>query len=69
MSRMSVFVAFVPFCSRLVCSLILEQKKTEETKENPIHFSSVVSRSLVAPTPLARDGRRIIASPNPKSRL
>ena len=43
---------------------------TEENggnKEDPIHVWSMVSRSLVATSPLARDGRCKIASLNPKS--
>ena len=66
---MGCFVAFVPLCSRLVCGPILEQKETKETKKNPIHVSSVVSRSLVAASPLARNAPCKFASIYPKFKL
>ena len=66
---MSCFVAFVPFCSRLGCSAILEQKGTKETKKNLINVYSVVSRSIVAAPPLARNALFKFALIYPKFKL
>ena len=46
--------------------LILEQKGTKETKEDPIPFSFVVSRSLALTPSIGRNARSKLASVSPR---